>query len=44
MKKFKYKMIGNLYEMAFPKNLLKERRDFLIIIMEACRFRSRKYI
>lgn len=38
MKKFKYKMIGNLYEMAFPKKLLKERRDFLIIIMEACRF------
>lgn len=38
MKKLKYEIIGNLYNLAFPERLLKERRDLLIIILESCRF------
>lgn len=38
MKKFKFEMMGNLYHLAFPNELLKKRRDLLIILLEACRF------
>lgn len=38
MKKFKFEMMGNLYHLAFPNELLKSRRDLLVILLEACRF------
>lgn len=38
MKKFKFEMMGNLYHLAFPDELLKNRRDLLVILLEACRF------
>lgn len=38
MKKFKFEMMGNLYHLAFPNELLKKRRDLLILLLEACRF------
>lgn len=38
MKKLQFEILGNLLNQAFPKQLLKDRRDLLIILLEACRF------
>ena len=38
MKKLVYEVIGNLYEIAFPKKLIKDRRSLLLIVLESCRY------
>lgn len=38
MKKLKYELKGNLHDLAFPHHLLKDRRDLIMIILEACRY------
>lgn len=38
MKKLKFEMIGNLYNMAFPENMIKSRKELLAVILESCRF------
>lgn len=38
MKKLQFEILGNLLNQVFPKQFLKDRRDLLIILLEACRF------
>ena len=38
MKKLLYEVIGNLYEIAFPKKLIKDRRSLLLVVLESCRY------
>lgn len=38
MKKLLYEVIGNLYEIAFPKKLIKDRRSLLLVVLEFCRY------
>ena len=38
MKKLWYEVIGNLYEIAFPKKLIKDRRSLLLVVLESCRY------
>ena len=44
MKKLKFKMHGNLRYLAFPDHLLKDRRELLLILLEACRFMQQNSI
>lgn len=44
MKKLKFKMHGNLRYLAFPDHLLKNRRELLLILLEACRFMQQNSI
>ena len=38
MKKLLYEVIGNLYEIAFPKKLIKDRRSLLLVVLESCQY------
>ena len=38
MKKLLYEVIGNIYEIAFPKKLIKDRRSLLLVVLESCRY------
>lgn len=38
MKKFVFELKDDLYDLAFPRRILKDRKDILIMLVEACKY------